>query len=330
MSRRPLVSVVVATRNRRPLLARALRSVLAQQGVDLQVIVVDDGSDDGTAGYLHDLGDHRLTVITHEQARGVTAARNAGIERACGAFVAFIDDDDVWAPEKLLDQLRAMEDTPSARWACTGAVLVDPDLRILGPQDPPRDTDLGDLLLARNAIPGGASGVLAATDLVREVGGFDAALSRLADWDLWIRLALRSPCASTPRTLVAYVVHLSGMAHDVAGSETELARIEDKYRSERRARGIRLDEAFWLWYFAQLHLRSGRRLAAARCHARLARSHREHRRWLVAAVGLVWPGVQGLRDRASGKRMPPAWRGTVEEWLGPFRSPEGAQWLRTS
>ncbi len=327
VSRPPCVSVVVATRNRRPLLARSLRSILAQEGVDLELIVVDDGSEDSTGRFLADLDDDRLRVVTHEEPRGVTTARNAGIERARGAWIAFIDDDDLWAPGKLLAQLRALEKTPSARWACTGAVLVDRDLRVLGPQEPPRQTDVTALLLGRNAIPGGASGVLAATDLVRDVGGFDPALSRLADWDLWIRLALRSPCASARQVLVAYVVAPGGMAHDVVGSMRELEWIEDKYRSERSARGVDIDWAFWLWYFGQLHLRAGRRLAAARCHVRLAWSYGDHRRWLLAGVGLLWPGVQGVRDGASGRRMPPDWHRQVQEWLEPARSSNGIQCL---
>ncbi|MDQ4142413.1 MAG: glycosyltransferase [Actinomycetota bacterium] len=314
------VSVVIPTRNRRSLLGRALRSVLAQQGIEQEVIVVDDGSTDGTADYVDSLADRRVALVRHEESLGVTAARNAGIAAASAHWVAFIDDDDVWAPAKLHAQLKALESTPAARWACTGAVLVDLDLRVLGPQPVPTQSDVGDLLLARNVIPGGASGVLAAADLLREVGGFDLGLSRLADWDLWIRLGLRSPCASAPQTLVAYVVHPGGMAHDVDGSQAELERIRDKYRLERSERGVDVDDAFWLWYFGQLHLRAGRRLAAARLHARLASSHRQPRRWPLVALGLVWPRLQAVRDTASGNRMPPLWHEHVEAWLGPLRS----------
>ncbi len=320
MTPRPRVSVVIPTRNRRALLARALRSVLAQEGVEVEVVVVDDGSTDETGRFLAGLGDPRVTVVRHRERRGVTIARNAGIARATACWVAFLDDDDVWAPGKLRAQLRAIERSGSAAWACTGGVLVDPHLRVLGPQEPPTTSQVTDTLLARNVVPGGASGVVAATDLVRDLGGFDTSLSSMADWDLWIRLGLRSPLASVDRPLVAYVIDAAGMAHDVATAEADLARIRTKYAGVRGERGVELDDAFWLWYLAQLHLRAGRRRAGAGAHARLAWAHRQPRRWAVAAVGLVWPGVQDLRDRRGGARMPQAWHDEIDGWLAPMRS----------
>jgi len=312
--------VVIPTRDRRPLLARALRSVLAQQRVDVEVVVVDDGSGDDTGAYLTALADPRLVVISHGEGQGVAAARNAGVARATGPWVAFVDDDDVWAPTKLFSQLSALSAAPSAAWACTDAVLVNADLEVMGPQHGPSEPDVADALLARNVVPGGASGVVVATSLVREVGGFDPGLATLADWDLWIRLALASPLVCVPMPLVAYRVHAGAMAHDVSRAEAELRQVAAKYGDIRAARGVEVDEAFWLWYFGQLHLRAGRHASAARAHARLAWSYRQHRRWALAAVGLVWPGVQSLRDRRDRARVPKAWRADVEAWLGPMRS----------
>ncbi|MFN2607330.1 MAG: glycosyltransferase family 2 protein [Acidimicrobiales bacterium] len=320
MTVRPLVSVVIPTRDRRRLVSRALRSALGQQGVEVQVVVVDDASTDGTAGHVRSLGDRRVTVVSQPEARGVAVARNIGLRRATAPWVAFLDDDDVWAPTKLSAQLQVLADNPSARWACTDAVLVDPELRIMGPQAGPQVANLADSLLARNVIPGGASAVMCATDLLDELGGFDVELSSLADWDLWIRLALVSPTVCARAPLVAYRVHPGAMAHDVDRAEADLHHIIGKYRDERAARHVELDDAFWLWYFAQLHLRAGRRWAAARCQSRLAWSHRQHRRWPLVAVGLAWPGVQSVRDRHGGARMPPAWRDATEGWLAPLRA----------
>src|SRR5215210_671832 len=157
-----------------------------------------------------------------ESPAGVSAARNAGLAMVDTPWVAFVDDDDVWAPDKLILQLQALRDAPEARWSCVGSVSVDAELRILSHQGPPAQTDLADRALQVNCIPGGGSGVVASTELVRAVGGFDPALSNLADWDLWIRLALAAPVASVALPLVAYRVDTTGMVHGVIRTEAEL------------------------------------------------------------------------------------------------------------
>src|ERR1044071_6101497 len=101
------VSVIVPTRNRSSLLSKTLRTVLRQQDVELEVIVVDEASTDGTAALLATLGDARVRVIHHDRPRGVSAARNHGADEARGEWLAFIDDDGLWAPDKLAQQINA-------------------------------------------------------------------------------------------------------------------------------------------------------------------------------------------------------------------------------
>ena len=134
---------------------------------------------------------------------------------------------------------------------------------------PPR---LADQVLKHNCVPAGGSGVLVSTDLVREVGGFDPQFANLADWDLWIRLALAAPATSVRRPLVAYRVHAAGMAHSVRRTQDELAVITAKYADERAARGISIDQATWYRYFARLHLRTGDQRAAAHSYFRAAQA----------------------------------------------------------
>jgi glycosyltransferase involved in cell wall biosynthesis len=99
------VSVVVPTRNRSALLELTLRSVLCQRDVDLELIVVDEGSTDDTPTMLAAVADSRLRVIRNDTPRGVSAARNRGAASARADWVAFLDDDDLWAPDKLTRQL---------------------------------------------------------------------------------------------------------------------------------------------------------------------------------------------------------------------------------
>jgi len=101
------VTVVVPTRDRRALLERSLGTVLDQTGVDLAVLVVDDGSNDDTAEWAARVDDSRVSAVSHATPLGVAAARNTGIERAATPWIAFLDDDDLWAPTKLAEQLAA-------------------------------------------------------------------------------------------------------------------------------------------------------------------------------------------------------------------------------
>ena len=101
------VAVVIPTRDRWPLLRTAVASALAQEDVDAQVVVVDDGSVDETARELEAVSDPRLLVLHHDRPRGVSAARNLGLSRVTATWVAFLDDDDVWAPRYLASMLDA-------------------------------------------------------------------------------------------------------------------------------------------------------------------------------------------------------------------------------
>ena len=173
----PSVSVVVPTRDRRDRLRLALISVLRQREVDIEVVVVDDASTDGTADMVSGLADRRLRVVRQTSPIGVSAARNRGITEASGRWVAFLDDDDLWGPQKLAPQLEAA--TRSSRtWVYTGDVNVDDDLRVLSAFAPPTPEQVMDRLHRYNPVPSGASNVLARADALAEAGPFDPGLKR--------------------------------------------------------------------------------------------------------------------------------------------------------
>lgn len=294
---------------------RALASALGQRGVTVEVIVVDDASDDGTAGALAAFPAGALTVIANAEPAGVSRARNAGLAAARGRWVAFLDDDDVWAPDRLRAQLEELARRPDAGWACVASVVVDASLRIIGAQHPPRAAELPGSILRYNAVPGGASGVLARTELVRELGGFDPRLRILADWDLWIRLVLRSPLATIDRPLVAYVLHGANMTSTPAGFGGELARIRARYADVRAEHGVVLDEAGWSDWFAELERRGGRRLGPGLGMAWRAVVERRPGLVLKGASLALRPGWVERRNRFRLEALDPAWRLEAQEWL---------------
>ncbi|HEX6678537.1 MAG TPA: glycosyltransferase [Actinomycetes bacterium] len=311
---RPSVSVVVPTHNRRHLLPRTLSSVLGQVGVDLEVIVVDEASRDGTAAYLRELDDDRVRVVRHERPKGTARARNAGIDLAAGSYVAFCDDDDLWAPDKLAVQLDALRRQPEARWSAVGIVVIDEYLRVIGHRLAPAGPEVARTLLAGNVISC-PSGVVAATDLLREVGGFDPALPIMPDWDLWIRLALVSPLASCDRPLLAYLRH--SRSQTSAGGATfdaEYRYLRDKFADERRRLGVELCVPAALHWVAEGHARAGQRWPAVRRYLALLR-YRDVAAFKRMPAVLLWPGAIRLVDRRAGRRVPRAWLAEVAPWL---------------
>ena len=246
----PQVSVVIPTRNREHLIADAVGNALDQPGVRVEVVVVDDASDDGTAGVLGAIDDQRLRVVRRRERGRLAAARNSGIAAASGRCVAFLDDDDLWSPDKLRLQLAAVE-ASGAGFAYGGAVTVNDDLEPLHLWRQPEPKDLLRELLVLNVLPAGASNVLARTALLRELGGFDTALSHTTDWDMWIRLARATSAASVPEVVVAYRLHEGQESRREQEMVAELEVLEAKFRALRAELGVDLDRAAFEEYAAR-------------------------------------------------------------------------------
>ena len=112
----PKVSVIILTYNRATLLRRALQSVLNQSFGDFEIIVVDDASVDGTKDVMRDMSDNRIQYVQHKQNMGEGRSRNTGLAKAQGQYIAFLDDDDEWLPEKLELQVSLMEKSGTRNW----------------------------------------------------------------------------------------------------------------------------------------------------------------------------------------------------------------------
>ena len=212
------VSVLIPSRDRRPLLRRAVRGALAQEGVELEVIVVDDGSREPLEPLVEEIGDERVRVLRHPTSLGVARARNHAVEAARAPWVAFLDDDDQWAPEHL-DRLTAVADDGVA-FAFARHYLLDERGVVVGRGPDPPGAAMLEQLLAGNPVVTPSS-VLARRELVLDEGGFDPAFSILADWDLWLRLAQRGRVAVSGALSVAYLQHPESMHRDAEGILSE-------------------------------------------------------------------------------------------------------------
>lgn len=182
------VSVIIPAYNRRAMLHEAVDSVLAQRRVSFELIVVDDGSDDGALAELSASRSEstRLVRIAH---RGPAAARNAGVALATAPFIAFLDSDDLWAPAKLERQLAYMRANPGCAISQTQEIWIR-DGRRVNPGRRHRKR-AGDIYLdsLRTCLVS-PSAVIMRTELFRELGGFDETMLAAEDYDLWLRILI--------------------------------------------------------------------------------------------------------------------------------------------
>jgi glycosyltransferase involved in cell wall biosynthesis len=317
----PEVSVVIPTRDRSALLFTTLRGALAQEGVEHEVIVVDDGSDDETPDRLAAVGDRRLRVVRHERSRGVAAARNSGIAEARGQWLAFLDDDDLWSPHKLALQIAAAR-ARKATFAYGAAVVLDEQRRPVEVRPAPDPEDAVGLVLPRNLIPASGSNVIASADAVDAAGQFDEGLSHFEDWDLWLRLADGGRAAACPEVVTAYVQHDGSMLlTDKDALVDQFERLAEKHRGLSERRGARFDRASLTGYLAWGDERAGLRLRAARGYVASAlRFARQGNRWGVReGVGHALGVLRGRRYLDSGRPLPPGPLADAPEWLKRYR-----------
>lgn len=318
--------MVIPTRDRERLVLRALRSVLDQRGVKVHAVVVDDASVDGTTAAVLRAHPEGVRVIRHDRALGSSVARNVGIDAARTSWVAFLDDDDVWAPGKLAAQLAALElphaDGSRARWACCASVLLDAEDRLIG-WNPVMgaEVDLAGLLI-ENRVPGGGSSVLADRELLLRVGGF-AAIEHSEDWDLWIRLAEEAGNGvAVADPLVGYRVWMSSSSR-IKGLAEDWQLVLSRNAEIAARLAIPADELALHRYraFRAMHSRQFR--AAAASHLRVAQLRRSPKAAALAlAVRLAGPALFPVWSKLNGARVPAKVRADTEQWLA--RLLEGA------
>lgn len=283
----PAVSVVIPTRNRWDLLSRhALASALRQEDVDLEVVVVDDGSEDGSAEKLSAFDDPRVQAVLRPQRGGQAVALNAGIEKARGEWIAFLDDDDLWSPKKLRTQLDAAAEA-GASFVYGSMVAVDGDGEVLESFPSPDPAEVKALLRRQNVLRCPSS-VMAKAELVRGVGGLDENLNELTDWDFFIRLADSGRPAACRELVIGYLVHPQNRRlRQDSDVEAEFSYLAAKHPGLERP-------GFARWV-AMGHLRAGRRLRAAGTYFASAVRDRDPGNALRGAAALF--GERAFRER---------------------------------
>ncbi len=224
------VSVIVPTYNRRALLAESLASLGAEEGVDDEIVVVDDGSTDGTAAWLATLGDPRIRVLSGAHA-GIAAARNRGLAAARGAIVAFHDSDDLALPGRLARPLAYLRAHPDVDLVVQNGVIEtdgqrEPWVRPAVAQVLGRGP-LGVAEIFRWNL-GQLQGVCVRRRALEAVGGFDPAFDVLEDLDLVLRLAVRFRAVFLDAPAFVYRRHAASASADRTRLREAAIRLGEK------------------------------------------------------------------------------------------------------
>jgi glycosyltransferase involved in cell wall biosynthesis len=297
------VTVVVPTRDRADLLALTLRSVLGQHGVDMEVVVVDDGDGPATVVAVDAIADPRVRVVRNRGPRGECGARNHGVGEAQRDWVAFCDDDDLWAPGKVAAQLSAAVQE-RAEWVYAGHVSVDMKLRVLSGSPPPDPDRVLRDLPRHNSVPAGASNVVVRADALARAGPFDPGLRTSGDWEMWLRLARTAGRpACIPQPLVALRMHRRMASRDAG-------QILDDVEVVARRHGLPLDRARHHRWAAWMALEDGDRRRALSHYARALEAG-DWRSAGRAVVAVLDPQIAQTRRLSPGD----PWASQAQQWL---------------
>ncbi len=266
-----IISVIIPVYNSEKTIQETLKSVLNQTFSDFEVIVINDGSQDSTLEIISSIQDSRLKVFSYPNS-GISPSRNRGLSHASGEFIAFLDHDDLWTPDKLESQLRALQENPQAAVAYSWTDLIDESNQFRG--ECARTNVTGNAhakLLSANFLHT-ASNPLIRKEALIKVGGFDESVFGPEDWDLFLRLAAQYHFVAVPRTQVLFRVTAGSASTNVSRQEAESLKVIERAfnqapESLQHLKKYSLSNLYMYLTFKALEVPSGRQngFTAARC-----------------------------------------------------------------
>lgn len=216
-----LVSVVIPTRNRPEMLGAAIGSVLAQTFTDYEIVVVINGPDNAATPKTFEAASAIGCRIVRIERAGIAIALNAGIEAAQGEWIAFLDDDDLWEPNRLEAELKLADATAADVVFCNIVKFDETRSALEPPLRPPAGVSIAAAMTLKN-YGGGCSPAMARRAAILDVGGFDQTLNS-PDWDLWMRLAWRYRVAWDDAYLVKVREHPENSSNRMSWARSTLA-----------------------------------------------------------------------------------------------------------
>jgi glycosyltransferase involved in cell wall biosynthesis len=231
----PEISIVIPAYNAEKTIKKTIESVLEQTYQDFEIIVINDGSIDKTVQIVESFKDKRINIFSYENC-GLPTARNRGIYRSTGEFIAFLDADDLWTKDKLEMQLNALKESPEAGLAYSWTCFMDVDeqgeaVSFLRSPEYAFAGDVYQQLLIGDFIHSG-SNTLIRYQAIQAAGEFEPTLKSCEDWDYWLRIAARFHFVVVPKYQILYRRTPGGMSSKVeVMKEASLISIERAYNA---------------------------------------------------------------------------------------------------
>jgi len=231
-SKLPKISVVIPAYNSENTISYTIQSVLNQTFKDLELIVINDGSQDSTLEIITQIADSRIQVFSYPNAGG-NVSRNRGLNHAIGEFVSFLDADDLWTPDKLESQLKALQENATAKVAYSWTDYINENSEVvLSGTHFTANGDIFEKLLVTNFLENGSNPLIYREALV-ELGGFDESLNAAQDWDMWLRLACKFDFVCVASAQILYRISANSVSSNLDRQEKACLQVLERAYKER-------------------------------------------------------------------------------------------------
>lgn len=223
----PTISVIIPVYNGEKTIKQTIESVLNQTFRDFELLIINDGSQDATLEIIQAINDERIQVFSYQNS-GVSASRNRALTKAKGEFISFIDADDLWTPNKLELQLKALQDNPQAAVAYSWSDWIDESGQFL--RSGGHITVNGkayEKLLLRDFIESG-SNPLIRKQALDEVGYFEQSVTPAEDWDMWLRLAARYEFVTVEVPQILYRISPNSASFNIVKMEAGSLKVIER------------------------------------------------------------------------------------------------------
>ena len=223
----PIISVILPAYNSEKTIKRTINSVLQQTFTDLELIIINDGSQDSTLDIISQFNDFRVKVFSYPNSGG-NISRNRGIQVASGKFLSFLDADDLWTVDKLQRQLQTLQENTDVKVAYSWTDYIDEnDNFLLSGTYISVNGDVYEQLFITNFLENG-SNPLIDREVILELGGFDESLNAGQDWDMWLRLANKYNFVAVPSVQILYRISPNSRSSNLKRQEEGCIKVLEK------------------------------------------------------------------------------------------------------